>query len=66
MEQRRKSTRLAEYDYSTAGMYFVTVCTPDRIFLFGDVVEGEMRLNRFGEIVRAAWAGMTFPITTPR
>ncbi len=50
-----RSIRLKGYDYSQSGAYFITVCTRDRAHLFGEVVAGEMRLNAFGEIVRAAW-----------
>jgi REP element-mobilizing transposase RayT len=48
----RKSLRLPNYDYSQAGAYFVTICTADKISLFGDIVEGEMQLNELGKIVR--------------
>lgn len=51
----RRSVRLKEYDYRSAGAYFVTICTFQRECLFGDVVDGEMRLNDFGEIVREEW-----------
>jgi len=51
----RRSIRLKNYDYSQAGAYFVTICTHGHIHLFGEVVDGEMRLNPFGEIVQAVW-----------
>ncbi len=51
----RHSLRLKGYDYSQAGAYFVTIVTHGRVALFGDVVNGEMRLNRFGEIVQKWW-----------
>ncbi len=51
----RRSIRLKGYDYSRPGAYFITICTRDRAHLFGEVADGEMRLNAFGEIVRAAW-----------
>lgn len=51
----RKSIRLKGYDYTAAGDYFVTICTHHRECLFGEVVDGEMQLNRFGERVRACW-----------
>jgi REP element-mobilizing transposase RayT len=47
----RRSIRLQGYDYATKGAYFVTICTQGRAFLFGEVVEGEMRLNEVGRIV---------------
>ena len=51
----RRSIRLQNYDYSTAGAYFVTICTFERECLLGDVVDGEMRLNDAGQIVREEW-----------
>ena len=35
---KRKPTRLKDYDYSSAGVYFVTVCVKDRKRLLGEVV----------------------------
>jgi REP element-mobilizing transposase RayT len=34
----RKSIRLRGYDYSKAGLYFITICTADRKCLFGKIV----------------------------
>jgi len=31
---KRKPTRLRGYDYSTLGVYFVTLCTQNREYLF--------------------------------
>jgi len=52
---RIESTRLKGWDYSSAGMYFVTICTRNRECVFGDVVNGEMHLSRIGEIVVEEW-----------
>ena len=51
----RRSIRLKGHDYSQAGGYFVTVCARDRECLFGEIVNGEMRLNEFGRLVRDEW-----------
>ena len=51
----RRSIRLRGYDYSQPGAYFITVCTHDRACMFGEVVDGEMQLNEYGQIVRDAW-----------
>ena len=51
----RRSVRLKDYDYAQAGAYFVTICTYDRDCLMGEVVNGEMRLNEYGEIARDEW-----------
>ncbi|HRJ55651.1 MAG TPA: transposase [Anaerolineales bacterium] len=54
-KHHRRSIRLKGFDYSQAGAYFVTIVTWQRECLFGDVVDGEMNLNRHGYIVRDAW-----------
>ncbi|HQM13590.1 MAG TPA: transposase, partial [Anaerolineae bacterium] len=51
----RRSIRLEGYDYTQPGAYFITLCTQNREYLFGAVVEGEMRLNEWGEIAREEW-----------
>ena len=56
--QNPRSLRLREYDYGTSGTYFVTICTSDRISLFGEVDHGNMTLNEFGEIVSACWSDL--------
>jgi len=37
---KRKSPRLADWDYSSSGAYFVTVCTRGKERLLGTVVGG--------------------------
>ncbi|MEN6336146.1 MAG: transposase [Phycisphaerales bacterium] len=51
----RRSIRLADYDYSREGAYFVTVCTEGHLCLLGEIVDGAMRLNELGRIVQTAW-----------
>lgn len=46
----RRSIRLKGYDYSSEGLYFVTLCVQDRVCLFGNIVDGKMILNDFGQI----------------
>ena len=38
---QRKTTRLKNYDYSTPGYYFITVCAKGKKKLFGDVAAGD-------------------------
>jgi len=52
---RRRSLRLPSYDYSQAGAYFITVCTHNRIVLFGEVIDDDVRLNEFGILVKQTW-----------
>jgi REP element-mobilizing transposase RayT len=47
----RRSIRLKDYDYTKAGAYFVTICTWNRECLFGDILDGKIQLNEFGQIV---------------
>ena len=35
---KRKPTRLKNFDYSTVGAYFVTICTRDRMRILSDIV----------------------------
>jgi putative transposase len=52
---RRKSIRLQGYDYSSAGGYFITICAQSRRCIFGEIIEGQVRLNEAGKIVGAWW-----------
>ena len=47
----RKSIRLKGYDYSQAGLYFITICCQNRACLFGEIVGGEMALNDAGMMI---------------
>ncbi|MCK6622694.1 MAG: transposase [Calditrichaceae bacterium] len=51
----RKKIRLANYDYSTPGAYFITVCVQDRRCVFGEIHQGQMYLNARGKIVQNQW-----------
>ena len=51
----RKSIRLKEYDYSQAGGYYITIVSLRRESIFGEVVNGEMRINALGKIIEECW-----------
>jgi len=51
----RRSIRLKGYDYSQAGLYFVTICCQNRVCAFGEIVNNEMVLNEYGQIVQMVW-----------
>ena len=63
---RIASARLKGWDYTTAGYYFITICTRERIAYFGDVINGEMRLSTLGEFADKYWRGIPdhFPHVT--
>ena len=51
----RRSIRLKGYDYSRAGGYFVTICTQDRLPLFGQIINRQMVLNNVGDMIKIIW-----------
>lgn len=51
----RRSIRLKNYDYSGAGLYFITLCTVDRENIFGEIINGKMHFNAFGTIANEEW-----------
>ncbi len=55
VRQHRRSIRLRDYDYARAGAYFITVCAHNRECLFGEIIDGEIRLNAFGELAQFCW-----------
>ena len=52
---RIESTRLANYNYSQSGMYFITICCKNREHYFGEIVDSEMQLNTIGKNVENEW-----------
>ena len=60
----RRSIRLRGYDYSQAGLYFVTICVQKKACLFGKIVVGKgaqnidaptKELNDAGKMVETEW-----------
>ena len=51
----RRSIRLKGYDYSSAGLYFITICCQDMKCRFGKIEHNEMTLNEFGLIAQNEW-----------
>ena len=54
-KHHRRSVRLKGYDYAGPGAYFVTVCAWNRECIFGDIINGEMKLNEYGKVVQREW-----------
>jgi len=54
-KHHRRSIRLRGYDYSQDGVYYVTIVTWQREFLFGSIVNQKMMLSPYGEIVQKWW-----------
>ncbi len=54
-QYKRRSIRLKGYDYSQAGLYFVTLCAKNRISLFGKIENEIMILNDAGKHTEYCW-----------
>jgi putative transposase len=52
----RRSIRLKGYDYSKAGLYFVTIDCYKMQHFFGNIIADEMHLNDLGQIAHSEWA----------
>jgi putative transposase len=46
---------LRAYDYSSAGAYFVTICTKHRECFFGEIVDATIRSSEAGKIIQQVW-----------
>ncbi|MBU4304540.1 MAG: hypothetical protein KJ893_02775 [Candidatus Omnitrophica bacterium] len=56
---RVKSTRLSDWDYSSNGYYFITICTHNKEHYFGEIVETQnlasLRMTEIGKITQHCW-----------
>ena len=59
----RQSIRLQGYDYSQAGLYFITICCDKMICRFGTIENEQMLLNDAGKIADECW--MNIPVHFP-
>ena len=60
--ERRKIMRLADYNYSQSGFYFVTICTNNHKCHFGNITETQdflslprTNLSEIGKIAKKCW-----------
>jgi REP element-mobilizing transposase RayT len=54
----RKSIRMATFDYSQPGAYFVTITAHQRQPLLGSLLDGHVHLSPLGELVSSVWLGL--------
>ncbi len=52
---RIPSARAQWWDYSRDGVYFITICTGQREFYFGDIENGKMNLSNLGVLADVLW-----------
>ena len=55
---RIDSIRLNDFDYSKNGAYFVTICTRNNEYIWGNVNDQLMNMTRQGEIVKECWLAL--------
>lgn len=62
--RQRKPIRLRDYDYTRAGLYFITICVKNRELLFGEISSADpvgadprsaLIKNSYGDIVESTW-----------
>ena len=63
-KHHRRNICLRGYDHSQLGAYFITICTRDRMCIFGEIVNGVMHRNEAGHIV--AWTWQDLPNHVPK
>jgi len=56
---QRRSIRLKGYDYTQAGMYFITICTQNHECFFGEIKDEKMQLNDTGKMVEKWYFELT-------
>jgi putative transposase len=52
---QRRDPRLHSYNYTSQGAYFITICTCNKINIFGQIINGTMKLNLLGTAVEMVW-----------
>lgn len=55
MRRNRKNIRLKGYDYSSKGLYFITICTKDRVHYFGKIEHQKFEYSPIGAIAYTYW-----------
>jgi REP element-mobilizing transposase RayT len=63
-KHHRRSIRLKGYDYTSPGGYFITIVTYHRECLFGEIVNGEMKLSNYGKIADECWRAVHYHFST--
>src|SRR5688500_14128044 len=54
-KHHRRAVRLRDFDYSQPGAYYVTLCTANRMNLFGNAEGDHVKLNAVGRVIDGCW-----------
>ena len=52
---RIPSARLQNWDYGWNGAYFITICTHNREYFFGEIINEKMELSQIGVLANVFW-----------
>jgi len=52
---RNETTRLPNWDYRWDGSYFITICTKNCEYYFGEISNGKMNLSNIGVLADIFW-----------
>ncbi len=52
---RIQSIRLQNWNYGWDGVYFITICTKNRISFFGNIEGGKLKLSEIGLLAKKFW-----------
>ncbi len=52
---RIESARLKNWNYSSSGNYFITICTQKRAHFLGEIVDNRMILSQKGKFAKKYW-----------
>jgi putative transposase len=55
MNKERKHIRLSDWDYSSSGIYFITICCHDRQHFLGRIINNEINYSKIGLIAMQYW-----------
>jgi len=55
MRHERKVIRLRNFDYRSKSSHFVTICTGNREYYFGKIMNGEIEYSAIGLIAKQFW-----------
>ena len=52
---RIESARLKNWDYSSDGAYYITICVKNRECIFGNINNGKVNLSNMGQVAEQCW-----------
>jgi putative transposase len=55
MNRERKHIRLSDWDYSSEGIYFITICCQNRQVFLGKISDNQMNHSEIGSIASKYW-----------